>query len=258
MKTAYPRRTVTSTMIGPMTLGRISANMMYGARSPRSLRRLDVVEVALGEHGRADRARDGRREGDADHDDQLPRGDADPLVPGGERGERRGSRARSAGSRALRRGTGRGRCRPARRSSPSRARAWSRARPRAASPRARPRSRFARRRSPGRGRHARSRRARTGGSRSAARSSARTTRRIGSYGATSSPKIAQTTQKSDTIAPRTNVFERRIRRSVSLPHATRAVEMRAAGSGRRAVRRRGRASSEVLAHAPLPPAGSGG
>ena len=34
-KIAYPSRTVNSTMIGCSTFGRISANMMYGDRSPR-------------------------------------------------------------------------------------------------------------------------------------------------------------------------------------------------------------------------------
>src|SRR5262249_41249355 len=36
VKIAYPRRTVNSTMTGCRTFGRISTNMMYGARSPRS------------------------------------------------------------------------------------------------------------------------------------------------------------------------------------------------------------------------------
>ena len=36
VNTAYPRRTVNSTMIGPNTFGRISANMTYKRFSPRS------------------------------------------------------------------------------------------------------------------------------------------------------------------------------------------------------------------------------
>ena len=44
--------------------------MMYGARSPRSLRRLDVVQLPLAEHGCTHRSGDGRREDEPDHGDQ--------------------------------------------------------------------------------------------------------------------------------------------------------------------------------------------
>ena len=48
---------------------------MYGARSPRRRAACDVVELRLGEHGGADRARDHRREDQPDDEDD------DPPVP---------------------------------------------------------------------------------------------------------------------------------------------------------------------------------
>ena len=81
VKIAYPSRTVNSTITGGRTLGRISTNRMYGGALAAQTRRGDVLELTLGQDGRADSPRDQRREDEADDDDHG-------VVRGPESGQR--------------------------------------------------------------------------------------------------------------------------------------------------------------------------